>query len=48
VAESSQQNFDFFLVLEAGMVGTDGDLHGRKDRARQFRLSRECRSKLRT
>src|SRR5579872_500194 len=37
VAESSQENFDFLLVLEAGVVGTNGDLHGRKDRSAKSR-----------
>jgi hypothetical protein len=33
VAESIQQNFDFFLILVAGVVGTNRDLHARKDRS---------------
>jgi hypothetical protein len=33
MAQSSQENFDFVLILEAGMVGTDRDLHGRRVRA---------------
>ena len=42
VTESTQENLDFLLVFEAGMVGTDRDLHGRKNRVRKVRLSSAC------
>jgi hypothetical protein len=35
VAEPCQENFDLFFVLEAGVVGPNGNLHGRKDRGTQ-------------
>jgi hypothetical protein len=47
VAESNQESFDFLLVFVAGVVGTNGDLHGRKDRVAESRCQgnakRNCR-----